>query len=149
MIDKKNTIKHYNKVSNILGNSHNKIESSFDYIRLAKKGIKANSIENFRKNFDLNKETTANLFAISEPTLYRWLKANKKLDRNFAVKLLEVIDVFVYGIAAFESKENFLKWLQLPNTALGGLEPIEILEYPNGTAKVSEVLGRIEYGVYS
>ena len=149
MIAQKSTIKHYKKVCSILGNSQNKIESSFDYIRLAKKGIKANSIENFRKNFDLNKETTANLFAISEPTLYRWLKANKQLDKNFAVKLMEVIDVFVYGITVFESKENFLKWLQLPNTALGGLEPIEVLEYPNGIAKVSDVLGRIEYGVYS
>ncbi len=35
----------------------------------------------------------------------------------------------------------------MPNMALGGLEPKELLEIPGGISKVKDVLGRIEYGV--
>jgi putative toxin-antitoxin system antitoxin component (TIGR02293 family) len=55
----------------------------------------------------------------------------------------------LYGNEVFGSQTNFFKWLELPNTALGGLEPKELLEIPNGVSKVRDLLGRIEYGVYS
>jgi putative toxin-antitoxin system antitoxin component (TIGR02293 family) len=63
--------------------------------------------------------------------------------------LLEAADLFLYGIEVFESKANFFKWLQLPNTSLGDIEPQELIEIPGGISKVRDVLGRIEHGVYS
>jgi len=140
---------HYKKVRGVIGVKQETIQSSFDYIQLAKRGIRANSIANFSRKFNLNKEATASLLDISEPTLYRWLKNNKNLDRNFAVKLLEITDVFIYGVEVFKNKENFIKWLRLPNTSLGGMEPLELLEYPTGISKVRDVLGRIEHGIFS
>jgi putative toxin-antitoxin system antitoxin component (TIGR02293 family) len=86
---------------------------------------------------------------ISAPTIYRWVKEDKKLERNFSVQLFELADLFLYGNEFFGSQTNFFKWLELPNTALGGLEPKELLEIPNGVSKVRDLLGRIEYGVYS
>jgi putative toxin-antitoxin system antitoxin component (TIGR02293 family) len=65
------------------------------------------------------------------------------------VKLFEITDLFLYGTDVFGSQENFFKWLQLPNAALGGMEPQELIEIPDGISKVRDILGRIEYGVYS
>jgi len=146
-----NTTKHYAKVVEILGkkNIRKGIESPFDYIHLASQGINAIVIKNFSGFFDLNRATTASLFDISAPTIYRWTKSGKKLERNFAVKLFELTDLFIYGADVFEDKENFFKWLKLPNTALGGMEPIELLEIPGGISKVKDIIGRIEHGVYS
>ncbi len=141
----------YEELKRILGRRYIKseIESPFDFITIANKGLNSNVIINFRKHFNISRELTAELLNISEPTIYRWVRNNNKLKRNYSIQLLELAELFLYGIEVFESKEKFFKWLELPNTALGGLEPKELLEVPGGVSKVKDLLGRIEYGVYS
>ena len=80
---------------------------------------------------------------ISSPTLYRWIRSNKNLEKNYSIQLFELTDLFLYGIDVFGNKENFLKWLNLSNTALGCLEPNELLEVPGGISKVKDVLGQL------
>lgn len=152
MIEEKEiTTRHYKKIVEVLGrkNIPEKIESPFDFIYMANRGINVSVIGNFRKYFNLSKEIVAGILDISEPTLYRWTKANKNLDRNFSVKLFEVVDLFVYGEEIFGDRNAFFTWLNLANEALGGLEPKELIEIPGGVSKVKDILGRIEYGVYS
>ncbi len=147
----KTTTGHYDKLLAILGKKYirSKIESPYDFITIASKGIDANVIVNFRKHFKITRDYAAELLNVSEPTIYRWIRNNKKLERNFSIQLFELADLFLYGTEVFESKENFFKWLELPNSVLGGLEPKQVLEVPGGIAKVKDILGRIEYGIYS
>ncbi len=141
----------YETLIRILGKKYIKtnIESPFDYITIANKGLNSNVILNFRRHFKISREFTAELLNISEPTMYRWVRGNKKLGRNYSIQLFELTELFLYGSELFENIENFFKWLELPNAALGGLKPKELLEVPNGISKVKDLLGRIEYGVYS
>ena len=145
------TTEHYKKLIHVLGkrNVKSKIESPYDFIHIASKGINAVVIKNFRDYFNISREDTAHMLNISSPTLYRWIRSNKNLEKNYSIQLFELTDLFLYGIDVFGNKENFLKWLNLPNTALGRLEPNELLEVPGGISKVKDVLGRIEHGIYS
>ena len=145
------TTEHYKKLINILGKRYvkAKIESPYDFIHIASKGLNANIIKNFRLHFNIPLQATAQMLNVSEPTIYRWTRTNKQLERNFSVKLFEVADLFLYGSEIFGSKESFFKWLNLPNTALGGMEPQELIEIPGGVSKVRDLIGRIEHGVYS
>lgn len=145
------TTEHYKKLIEVLGKSYirAKITSPYDFIHVASKGIKANVIKNFRDYFNISRDDTAQMLNISLPTLYRWLKTNKSLDRNYSILLFELTDLFLYGSEIFNGKDYFIKWLNLPNTALGGLEPQELLEIPGGISKVKDIIGRIEHGVYS
>lgn len=145
------TISRYKKLRKVLGENYikNKVESPFDFILIAKEGISAGVLKNFILYFDLSKSLTAHMLNVSEPTLYRWTKTNKSLDKNFSVKLFEIVDLFLIGEELFGDRATFFKWLNLPNSALGGLEPGELIEIPGGVSKVKDVLGRIEYGVYS
>ncbi len=147
----KTTTEHYKTLINILGRKHigAKIESPFDFISIASKGVSAQVISNFRKYFNIPRELTAEMLNVSTPTIYRWIRENKKLERNFSIQLFELADLFLYGTEVFQNDEKFFKWLKLPNTALGGLEPQDLLEIPGGVSKVKDLLGRIEYGVYS
>ena len=152
MIEKRPpTTEHYKKLKTILGEEYVKdtVESPFDFIHIANKGVNANVVKNFRAYFELSRDIMADMLNISAPTLYRWTKLNKILERNYSIKLFEIADLFLYGIEVFEDKENFFKWLNLPNTALGGLEPLELIEIPGGISKIRDVIGRIEHGVYS
>ena len=146
-----NTTEDYKKLRYILGKKYIKedIESPFDYIIIASKGIEADVLKNFINYFNVSQETTASLLNISSPTIYRWIKGNKKLDMVYSVKLFEIAELFIYGSRVFESEENFFKWLRLPNTALGGMEPMKLLELPGGVSKVNDIIGRIEHGIFS
>ena len=142
---------HYKKLIEILGKKQlkSKVESPFDFIQIASKGVSADVIQNFRIHFNLSRDLMASMLNISTPTLYRWTRSNKNLDRNFSIKLFEITDLFLYGSEVFGNDSNFFKWLNLPNTALGGMEPIDLIEMPGGVSKVKDIIGRIEHGVYS
>lgn len=144
-------VDHFNALKDILGRKYIKsnIESAFDFISIASKGVDAHIINNFKAHFNFPRDYVAELLNISSPTIYRWIKENKKLERNYSVQLFELTSLFLYGSDVFQSQDNFFKWLSLPNVALGGLEPKEFLDIPNGLSKVRDLLGRIEYGVYS
>lgn len=145
------TTEHYKRLIEVFGNKYvkAKVESPYDFIHIASRGVNANVVKNFRMYFNLSRNSTAQMLNISEPTLYRWTKANINLERNFSIKLFELADLFLYGSEVFGNKQNFFKWLNLPNTALGGMEPRELVEMPGGVSKVKDILGRIEHGVYS
>ncbi len=145
------TTAHYDELRDVFGKKYlrTRVESPFDFIHIAKRGLNANVIKNFRTYFNLSLVTTAHMLNVSEPSIYRWTKANKNLERNLSVKLFEISDLFLYGSDIFGSKETFFKWLNLPNTALGGMQPQELIDIPEGVSKVKDILGRIEHGVYS
>lgn len=145
------TIDRYQKLNEVLGkeNLKERVDSPFDFITIASRGLNSDAIVHFKAYFDLSQNFTADLLNLSAPTLYRLLKSKQDLKRNNSVQLLEAADLFLYGIEVFESKANFFKWLQLPNTSLGDIEPQELIEIPGGISKVRDVLGRIEHGVYS
>jgi putative toxin-antitoxin system antitoxin component (TIGR02293 family) len=145
------TTSHFEAVKDILGKKYIKgqIASQLDFISIATKGVNAHVINNFQLHFNFNRDSVAELLNISSPTVYRWVKSNRNLERNYSIQLLELTFLFLIGTEAFKDQENFFKWLNLPNIALGGMKPKELLELPNGLSKVRELIGRIEYGVYS
>lgn len=147
----KTTTRHYDKITKVLGKHYvsSRIESPYDFIPLASKGIKASVIKNFTTYFNISNKDTADMLNISSLTLSRWIKSDKRLERNYSILLFELTDLFLYGIDVFDGKESFLTWLGLPNKALGKMEPQELLEMPGGIAKVRDLIGRIEHGIYS
>ncbi len=148
---KRTMTERYEKLIHIFGEKYvnSDIESPFDFITIANKGLNPHVILNFRNHFDISRDSMARFLNVSSPTIYRWIRTNKKLERNNSIQLFELAELFLFGAEVFESNENFFKWLDLPNTALGGLQPKELLELPGGISKVKDLLGRIEYGVYS
>ncbi|MCL6258802.1 DUF2384 domain-containing protein [Aquiflexum sp. TKW24L] len=143
--------KRYKEISEIIGgvNFIGNLDSPMDFISIACEGVASYALNNFKEEFDLSLSQVASILSSSEPTLYRRIKSNQKLPKNDAIKLFEVTDLFLYGERIFGSKEDFFKWMELPNTALGGMKPMELIEVPEGVSKVFDLLGRIEYGVYS
>ncbi|MFD2201274.1 antitoxin Xre/MbcA/ParS toxin-binding domain-containing protein [Shivajiella indica] len=141
----------YFDIQDILGkeNFSNEVNEPMDYYYVAEKGLPSAVIQNFKSSFSIGLSQIASILSTSEPTLYRRIKENKSLPKQEAIKLLEATDLFLYGEELFGSKEDFFKWMELPNTALGGLRPMQVISYPEGISKVRDLLTRIEYNVYS
>ena len=53
------------------------------------------------------------------------------------------------AVGVLESEENARQWLSSPQFGLGGAIPLEYARTEVGAREVENLLGRIEYGVYS
>jgi putative toxin-antitoxin system antitoxin component (TIGR02293 family) len=53
------------------------------------------------------------------------------------------------AVEVLESVEGARRWLNAPQVGLGGAVPLEYAESELGAREVEDLLGRIEYGVYS
>ena len=107
--DIQSTTGHYKKLIEILGKQfiRQKIESPFDFITIASMGVNAHVINNFRVHFEIPRDFTAELLNVSEPTVYRWIKNNKKLERNYSVQLFELTDLFRAQRTVGNSRRDF------------------------------------------
>jgi putative toxin-antitoxin system antitoxin component (TIGR02293 family) len=60
--------------------------------------------------------------------------------------MAEIVD---RAIKVFNNESVAKNWLRTPNSYLGDLIPLNMLESAEGIEHVLDMLGRIDYGVYS
>lgn len=59
-----------------------------------------------------------------------------------------LVDVTARAIEVFGSREKALRWLKTPVRSLGDQSPLSLLDTPEGVDRVTDVLGRVEHGVW-
>ena len=115
---------------------------------IAKNGVSKQSLVNLKDRANLDYDELATILSTNRSTLI-----NKKGSDNFNVplseKILSVADIYSYGYAVFEDEEKFNSWMQRKNQALGGESPMDYLGNQFGREEVRNLIGRIDYGVYS
>lgn len=84
----------------------------------------------------------------SARTLSR-LKSNQNIPTQAAEVTISLMRAYSRATEIFGSEENAVKWLKTPNTLLGNNTPVQALSSRFGAEEVMDMLGRIEYGVYS
>jgi putative toxin-antitoxin system antitoxin component (TIGR02293 family) len=76
-------------------------------------------------------------------------KKEKKLRPDESDRLVRVARIGSIAESVLGSEAKAAAWLREPNRALNGVTPLQILDNDIGIKQVEEILGRIEYGVYS
>ena len=84
----------------------------------------------------------------SARTLSR-LKGDQNIPTQAAEVTISLMRAYSRATEIFGSEENAVKWLKTPNTLLGNNTPVQALSSRFGAEEVMDMLGRIEYGVYS
>lgn len=125
-----------------------KPSSSFDFIIASEKGIPKLSVEYLAWVLAIPMVDMAGLLNVSYKTLGRKKKTDI-LDELSSSLSIEIANTVAKGLAVFEDREKFNRWLQKENRALKGKKPFELLHTPTGIKLVNQILGRIEEGVYS
>jgi putative toxin-antitoxin system antitoxin component (TIGR02293 family) len=111
-------------------------------------GLKVQEMENLRSALDLPMEKFASKLGISKATLHR-RKSAGKLDRTESDRVIRFARLLAKAIQVLDSPENARKWLGSPQIGLGGAVPLDYATTEAGAREVEDLLGRIEYGVYS
>ena len=93
-------------------------------------------------------ETLVPMLGISKATLHR-RKAGGRLGPAESDRVVRFARLMGKAVEVMESEENARQWLTSSQFGLGGAVPLDYAETEVGAREVEDLLGRIEYGVYS
>jgi putative toxin-antitoxin system antitoxin component (TIGR02293 family) len=88
------------------------------------------------------------LLGISKATLHRRM-AGGRLRSTESDRVVRFALLMGKAVEVLESEESARQWLTSPQFGLGGAVPLDYARTEVGAREVEDLLGRIEYGVYS
>jgi putative toxin-antitoxin system antitoxin component (TIGR02293 family) len=117
-------------------------------IEVIRIGLPVAELEVLRSSLDVPMDKLAPKLGISKATLHR-RKAQGRLGPEESDRVLRFARLLGKAVEVMEGEEAARRWLTSPQVGLGGAAPLDYAETEVGAREVEDLLGRIEYGVYS
>ena len=111
-------------------------------------GLRFSALEAIQRRYQITQAQIQYLIDISERTFAR-RKVERVLTKSESDRLYRVARVAAMTEDVLGSAQAAERWLKEPIPALGGVTPLSLLDTDEGAQKVTDILGRIEHGVYS
>ena len=111
-------------------------------------GLPVQELDALQASLDVPMEKLGTMLGISKATLHR-RKAGGRLGPAESDRVVRFARLMGKAVEVMESEDNARKWLTSPQVGLGGAAPLDYAESEMGAREVEDLLGRIEYGVYS
>src|SRR5262249_14136747 len=117
-------------------------------IQRIQKGLRFSELKTLQDTLDLPFEKLAAKLCISRSTLQR-RKAAGRLSRDESDKVVRFLRLFGHATKGFGDVERARAGVKNPPVRLGGAVPLDYASTETGAREVENLLGRIEYSVYS
>ena len=127
---------------------HAKAKHPTELIRRIQKGLSFSELKALQDSIDMPFEQLAAKLSISRSTLQR-RKIDGRLSPAESDKLMRFSRLLEHATNVFGDVDKARAWLKFPQRGLGGAVPVEYAETEIGAREVDNLLGRIDYGVYS
>jgi putative toxin-antitoxin system antitoxin component (TIGR02293 family) len=124
------------------------LRTAEDLRRIVRQGLPWPALRALQDTLRMSGETAARVLSLPERTMAR-RKKQDRLTAEESDRIVRLARITAQAISVLGSRERAAQWLNSPNRALGGLAPLSLLDTDMGTRQVEEILGRIEYGIYS
>lgn len=113
-------------------------------------GVPFSAIDVISKRINIPIKSTLGILGLPQTTYNKKKVSKSLLDSRDSELVLQISELIDFGVEVFNSEEGkFQAWLQKPNTALGGVKPLDILDTISGINEVRFCLNRIEYGNFA
>ncbi|GAB3021160.1 hypothetical protein GCM10027051_27970 [Niabella terrae] len=117
-------------------------------INVIKKGITQGQLLNLKEKIGLDYEKLSYIVGVTRQTLTKKDK-NATYKVPASEKIYRIAELYSYGYYVFENKEGFNEWMRTENAALGNKKPIDFLDTMYGFQEVKDLIGRIDWGIFS
>jgi putative toxin-antitoxin system antitoxin component (TIGR02293 family) len=124
------------------------VGSRQELIAAVRQGLRVSAIDAITLELDLPAADVLPALRIARRTMDR-RKQTGRLSPEESERVYRVAKILAFAESALGTKEKARHWLTSRNRALGNVTPLSLLETEAGADAVTNVLGRIEYGVYS
>ena len=115
---------------------------------MVRKGVSKKKLESLKNKTNLDYDKLSTILSTNRATLIN-KKGAEHFSSTLSERIVSIADLYSYGFEVFEDEATFNKWIFSPNKALGGKQPFELLDNQFGREEVKNLIGRIDYGVYS
>lgn len=122
--------------------------TGFEKIDIIRNGVSKKELEEIKETAALDYDQLAQALSVTRATLIN-KKGKEKFGTALSERIVSVADIYAYGYEVFEDEVAFNRWILKPNRALGGMVPFDLLDTQYGREEVREVIGRIDYGLFS
>ena len=119
-----------------------------ELIQRIQKGLRFTELKTLQDTLDLPFEKLAAKLSISRSTLQR-RKAAGRLSPDESDKVIRFSRLLRHATTVFGDVERARAWLKHPQVGLGGAVPLDYASTETGAREVENLLGRIEYSVYT
>ena len=122
--------------------------TSAKLIQAIEKGLPVSELEALQASLEIPLEVLAQRLGISRATLHR-RKTSGRLAPDESDRVVRFARLMGKAMGIFTTEADARLWLTSPQVGLGGAVPLEYATTEVGAREVENLLGRIEYGVYS
>lgn len=118
-------------------------------IQQIRNGFPSKTVSTLQKTCQLKPEQFAKIIGISNRTLTRLNKEQRRMDPVVSDRLYRLGKIIELAAHVFEDKDMAIQWLKKPQPCLNNHIPLDLLDTEPGAHAVENLLGQIEYGVLS
>jgi putative toxin-antitoxin system antitoxin component (TIGR02293 family) len=126
-----------------------KVDTDSDLTLLTREGLPVHTLTLLAHQLSVERKTLARVVGISSRTLSRRLAKNERLSAEESDRTVRLARIIALATDTLGDAHKASSWLQTPNRALDGQNPLDLLDTDTGARSVETVLMRIEYGIYS
>jgi putative toxin-antitoxin system antitoxin component (TIGR02293 family) len=126
-----------------------RLNSDMSLVEMIREGLPFASVSAAAETLGLSEEQVLTALRIPKRTVARRKAANARLSPTESERVLRLGRAIATATEVLGTREKAASWIQGSNLALGGVTPMSLLDTDVGLQQVLDVLGRIEYGVYS
>lgn len=138
----------YGKSSSFEGSNDPEKFAPSNLVQVIQDGLRVQELDVLQASLDVPMERLFPMLGISKATHHR-RKASGKLDAGESDRVVRFARLMGRAVEVMESAVNARRWLTSPQVGLGGAVPLDFARTEVGAREVEDLLGRIEYGVYS
>jgi putative toxin-antitoxin system antitoxin component (TIGR02293 family) len=117
-------------------------------VKDVREGFRFVELEALRDRLELPMDRLAAYLGIARATLHR-RKQSGRLTPDESEKVLRFRRLMEQATGIFGTEDEARRWLGRPKRGLGGAVPLEYAGSEIGAREVEQLLGRIQYSVYS
>lgn len=122
--------------------------TAFEKMYIVRDGVSKKDLELLKSKAELDYTMLAKALSVTRATLIN-KKRTQKFNSGLSEKILGMADLYSYGFEVFEDESRFNQWMARPNKALGGQAPYDLIDNQFGREEVKNLIGRVDYGIYS
>jgi putative toxin-antitoxin system antitoxin component (TIGR02293 family) len=111
-------------------------------------GLPVQELKDLQASLAVPMDQLVPMLGISKATLHRRI-AGGRLGPAESGRVVRFARLMGKAVEVMESEKDARRWLTSPQFGLGGAVPLEYAETEVGAREVEDLLGRIEFGVYS
>jgi putative toxin-antitoxin system antitoxin component (TIGR02293 family) len=136
-------------VHGLIGNPTARVFTPQKLIEVIQIGLPVRELSYLQASLAVPTERLAPMLGISKATFHRHKVAGARLGSAVSDRVVRFARLLGKAIKVFGDSEDARQWLNSPQFGLGNAVPLDYARTEVGAREVENLLGRIQYGVYS